>query len=402
MMPSYIPFIMSMTDCDVLETHYSDCRIVRIPLDLRRTTWSRLPAGVALWIDPAMDGLHYLIRSREQGKSTWKKARNEGWQEWLGRFGDIETISDPGFVQAPKKPVIKSFVQGLLNECASKKPRWVSVPQLPHADDVSRNRINRYLADAAATWTCDRSFAGRLILPVILTHRRQLKDKANRTAKIKAVADCFKRSQSHRVWVVDESLDDSAGLRTLRTRFENLVSFHGELAEKLPRGTKIIGGPYWAMNLVLWARKQLDFPAICLGAGFRYYVSGGFPVTPAARVVLAPLRQRARVGPDLQGWLDDAAARQDIAAQPRNELAALRKELRALSDPTRAQRQVAKFYRKWFDGLASTPVSSRADELYEQFSVAYKLGRSLPDLPRAEGSARRRGRVAQLFRDSCL
>jgi hypothetical protein len=67
-----------------------------------------------------------------------------------------------------------------------------------------------------------------------------------------------------------------------------------------------------------------------------------------------------------------------------------------------ARSQIAKFYKEWFDRVASIPSSGRALALYQEFSSAYVLGKGLPDLPSVEKTARRPERVAQQLMLTCL
>jgi len=356
------------------------------------------------WVDPAIDGLHYLVQAREQDKPKWREARDKKWQRWLGQFVDVEAISDPRFVEKPDKSTVHTFVRRILDECATKSPRWISVPQLPHAEGTGRNRINRMMADATATWYSDSPFSGRLVVPAILTHQDQLSTKVARTARIKASASSFQRAKAHGIWIVDQSLNDSKGSNVLRnTWLPNLVSLHEELLKALPHAEILVGGPYWAINLVVWARGLITRPGISLGTSYRYYASGGiYSGPPSVRVAIPPIRQRVRVGPELGRWLDKAIGVDALDNRVRDELRSLRHRLPSLNDRLVAQRQVADFYRKWLDTLASVPRAGRAMALYQDFSTAYVVGRMLPQLPRAEGTARHRGRVAETFMLSCL
>jgi len=405
-MAAHVPFVNSVTDCEILRTSYADSEVVRIPLDLRKTTRDRLPTGLPLWVDPAIDGLHYLIRAREDGKPSWRSHRNDAWQAWLGNFLDVDAVSTPEFLKKRNREAkhsVQEFVSKLLDACVALKANWISVPQLPHVTDATRNNINRHMAEAAGNWRSERSFHGRLILPVIFTHQDQLRSKPLRTRKISVALECYKKARAQGVWVVDESLEDSSGSPKLRNvRFPDLLRFHEEIEGGLPRSVVKIGGPYWGMNLVLWARDLLDHPAVSLGTAYRYHLSGGFPVTPAARVAIAPIRQRARVTADLDSWLERASGEARIGDGARRQLGELRRNLRSFSDPTRAQRQVAEFYRKWFDTIENLPAEGRAPGLYQDFSAAHVTGKGLPQLPRSEGTARHRGKVAESFMLQCL
>jgi hypothetical protein len=203
--------------------------------------------------------------------------------------------------------------------------------------------------------------------------------------------------------VVDSTLNDQDGSGSLERRFQGLIKFHQELAEALPSDAIKIAGPYWGMNLILWARGLVHYPAVSLGRAYRYYVPGLTPTAGVGRVALSPLRRLAIASPGLNGWFSEALTR-IIKGEPAymkfEELSRSlpRIRLAALGSKT----QVARFYKWWFDGLASVPVSGRALALFQDLSKAYVLGRSLPALPDAEGTARRPERVAQQLMLNCL
>jgi hypothetical protein len=45
-------------------------------------------------------------------------------------------------------------------------------------------------------------------------------------------------------------------------RFPALIKFHQEINASLPREAVSVAGPYWGLNLVLWAKGIVKHPAI--------------------------------------------------------------------------------------------------------------------------------------------
>jgi hypothetical protein len=283
---------------------------------------------------------------------------------------------------------------------AGPEPPWLSVPQLPMVSDGSRNKINRSLAEAAAAWRAEKRYGGKLILPVILTHQKHANRKVDRNPRIKLAAECFRRAGADGYWVVESSLSDHRGEGPFPKRFRGLINFHEEIARELKTRGPSIAGPYWALNLVLWARGLISHPAIGLGIGYQFHVPGGTwkPKSVKRRIALPPLRRCATVSDQLESWL---------AGLPKNDPAY--KELRELvpripryHHEDEARKQVARFYKTWFDKIASTQASGRALALYQDFSTAYVLGKPLQPLPDEEGTARRPERIAEQFMLLCL
>jgi len=267
--------------------------------------------------------------------------------------------------------------------------------------DASRNKINRALARNAAEWKRTRKHNVKLILPVIFTHSKQVSLKTQRKGEL--AKECYELAGAQGVWVVDSTLNDQDGSGSLDKRFQGLIKFHQELAEALPSDAIKIAGPYWGMNLILWARGLIHYPSIGLGGAYKYYIPGLTPTTGSKKVALSPLRRLAVASPGLGSWFGQALTKIIRGESAYTELEELsrtlpRIHLALLSSKT----QVAKFYKSWFDRLASVPVSGRALALFQDLSKAFVLGRSLPALPAGEGTARRPERVAQQLMLNCL
>ncbi len=392
-MADHIPFVNGKTDCELVSRFYSDSAIARVPLEKAGKLIRELPDGMPIWLDPGVDGFN----------KPYEEARSVGWKEHVRQFTGFIKIGDPEFQKRPDVGTVDSFVSAILSECASYSPKAITVPQLPHADDASRNKINRALATATAKWRSEKGFGGRLILPAILTGQRQLNKKTERNKKRDAIMKCYRQSEAQGLWAVDASLKDQDGSETFRNvRFPGLVAFHEEIAEALPEGSTPIAGPYWGMNLVLWAKGLCRYPAIGLGGSYQYHIPGGQQRRAVVRLAIPPLRRWARTGAQFRTWLDKAIARIPKEDAARGELVGIRDNFSTLDNDKASRRQIAKFYKDWFDKIEASSSVERALTLYQMLSAAYILGKKLPSLPAIEKTARHPERVAEYLMLNCL
>jgi hypothetical protein len=105
--------------------------------------------------------------------------------------------------------------------------------------------------------------------------------------------------------------------------------------------------------------------------------------------------------PELVAWLDDAIGRLAGSHPAHKEFSDIRKRFAALGGQDSARKQIATFYKEWFDAIAARPSAGRSMALYQDLSTAFALGRSLPDLPE-KGTARRPEAVAKHLMLNCL
>ena len=398
-MADHIPFLFGADDSKLLKSLYPDSAIVRLSLQTHAKTFNNLPTGTPIWVDAGVDGLDRW-RPQRITKSGKKTSRYEAFDEYIKSFPGLDQVADNVFQTKPRNDVVRGFVESVLDACCalSPKPAWVSIPQLPMVSDASRNKINRALARNAAEWKRTNKPDVKLILPVIFTHPKQVNLKTQRKGEL--VKECYELAGAQGVWVVDSTLNDQEGSGSLDKRFQGIIKFHQELAEALPSDATIIAGPYWGMNLILWARGLVNRPAIGLGSAYQYRIPGPAPSSAKNRVALGPLRRLAVASPELTRWLSTVLTkiqRGDVAYSEFDELSRIVGQGQPLP-----KNQVAKFYKRWFDGLASVPQDGRALALYQDLSKAFVLGRSLPPLPREEKTARRPDRVAQQLMLNCL
>ena len=293
-MADHIPFINSKIDCDLLKKYYADSEVIRLSLWSAESIMNYLPQKPHLWIDPAVDTYHQLLT----GKRAWDDLKG-----FLNSFDKNKILSKRSFIQRPDKNKLEVFVNSILNKAIQFRPKWISVPQLPIVDDSSRNSINRLLATFSAKWKSKSRFSGKFILPLIFTHQNQLKGKVQWNPKLNTAKACYEKSGANGVWVVDSSLNDQRGSQKFVKRFSKLIDFHIDLKDTFPGECIKIAGPYWGMNLILWARGLCDYPAICLGSSYQYYISGGHISRGKLRLPIPPLRRWAIRSPLLKEWL---------------------------------------------------------------------------------------------------
>jgi hypothetical protein len=393
-MGEYIPFITGQDACGLVGKFYNDAEFARVPLDRASTLLSNVPPTIKVWLDPTVDGLDDLPSRRPRPE------RNNTWYEFMKAFHGFEDLGDITFWEKPDPSTVATFVGKVLDACATFKPAWITVPQLPIVSDSSRNKINRALAKAAGMWKTKTAFSGGLILPLILTNQEQVNGKTERNPKVKQAETCYIDAQATGLWVVDKSLEDASGSRTLRNkRFPGLIALHEELNEKIAAQVRI-AGPYWGLNLVLWARGLVNHPAIGIGNAYQYFLAGGPMNTPNAYLAVAPLRRRVGVA-GLDKWLDETLEIVDSNHPDYAALTDLRKNFHILSTPPVAREQVAKFYKAWFNRVATSPAAGRPMALFQDLSMAYAFGKALPDFEN-EGTARRPEAVAEPLMLSCL
>ena len=389
-MADHIPFIYTQTDCSILKMYYSDSESVRVALESSQKTVPLLPAGVKRWADASIDGLH-----------KWPDIPNQSYVSHLQSFTHYEQIGEPAFQQKPDKKIVQEFVESVLDASLGIHPHWISVPQLPLVSDSSRNKINRALAESTNAWRAKRNFGGQLILPVVITHQDQINLKTERTKRLALVQTCFTLSGAAGVWVAESTLYDQEGSKTFEhRRFPALIAFHEELSSTLPADIRRIGGPYWGMNLVLWVRRLATNPAVGLGNSYQYHLPGGVVKPGNVRIALGPLRRWAIASPQLKQWLQQAVARIPKHNTAHPQFADLEHNFSKYLNDGRSQ--VAKFYKTWFDSIDAVPSPGKALGLYQDLSSAYVLGKTLPPLPKEEGTGRKPERVAKQLMLNCL
>jgi len=390
---------------------------------------SCIPAGIPLWIDPEIDAYHHFwntgtswpfnvysesptaIRAkwprddRDKPVSDWKFKLWDRWEKRFNRFHGYRLLTKEKCWQKKYEEDLDIFVAEVLDACIESHPAWVSLPQLPVGK--GRSRVNRRLSEAAGIWKKGRPADVRLILPLIVTTASVLGSKPSRDNTLKAAMECYGLARAEGIWVVDTSLTDQSRSERYPVRYEKLIEFHEGLRKALPRQAIVIGGPYWGINLVLWARRLCDFPATSLGTTYTYHIPCGQPTQGNVRLSIPPLRRWVLANTDLAGWLDDVLRRLDPADSVYSELAELRRNFETLMGKDAAAEQVARFFKRWFSTIESVSPEGRSLALYQDLSSAFVLGRQLPPLPKAAlpqapAKVLEAGKVAEQLMLHCL
>lgn len=384
-MADFIPFAGGTEALKLVVQFYENSALVRIPLECAANAAEVFPHR-RLWIDPCVDGCEGLE------KRTPKGDRVNAWLRTFDSAPHMRDICNSSFQLAPDEQRIKSFVDHMLDLAAAHKPGWITVPQLPHSNQANRSKVNRAFARAAGSWRSRRAFAGKLVLPVILTDPEQSRTK--RRPRVELTTKCFAESSADVLWVVDSSLNDQSGSQLLRTeKIPGLIKLHEELNEAITPPVRI-AGPYWALNLILWARGLIDHPCIGVSGGYQYKVSGELPFGLASiRVPLPPLRRLAKASPELNSWIQTALTRVPKSMSAHAEL------LRALqvsgaSSRSVAKRELAIFYKDWCRLVSDTPPAGRALAMFQDLSSAFAFGKTVlnnlampeGDLPKEPGA----------------
>lgn len=398
-MASFIPFVNTQEDCRILNSKsfgYKDAPYLRVSLETIANISKNLPE-IPLWVDSGVDGYeHYL------------KGNQHGFPSYLDDIAKAHILADSGFVRKPKASAVELFVNGVLDKCNELEPTWITVPQLPIVDSNDRNKINALLATATRKWKTRSRFKGSFILPVVFTHQDQLHGKTKWRPRIDNAINCYKESDAKRLWVVDSSLSDQLGTKNFRDRFAWLIELHQYVKHELS-AARVVSGPYWGLNLVLWAKGLCEYPGICLGTAYQYYLTDGFKKKGKSRIAIPPLLRTVVVSTDLAEWFEKALASLSSEDNAYKELNNAFKELKKLRDQYStllssgiSRNLTAKFYSDWLNRIEKASESARSLALYQDFSSAYVLGKQLPSLPRSGAAARRPERVAEYFMLNCL
>jgi hypothetical protein len=289
-----------------------------------------------------------------------------------------------------------------MDACAANKPQRITIPQFPADKENTKAKINRVLAEAAGQWRAQRAFPGRLIFPLVLTHKSLLDSAVERNKRIDHLKRCTDKANLDGVWTVDASLSDQTGTQNFeKERFPDIIALTEQIRNLIGTDRTICAGPYWGLNLLLWARGNIDNPAIGLGSNYQYHVHGSKHLHPPdVRLALPPLHRWAVRSLDLEQWLKTTVTALGPSNPATKDFSDLLKNFSLLADKIQARRQVAQFYKKWFAAISSNPPPGRALAMFQDLSSAYVLGKALVDLP--EKPARRPERVAQQLMLNCL
>jgi len=401
-MSAHIPFVNTDRDCDILNKYYKDTKIVRISIESIDKVKNKIPK-YSLWIDPAIDAYSHILDTNwpidiikqspktstlwplnESGekKDEWKIQSWNRWEKLFKSFKGYKILTHKNYWVTKYKEELKTFVEDILNKCCNYKPAWITVPQLPLVNDGTRNKINKMLAEITGEYKSKHGYKGKLILPLIFTKQEQLRTKPTRDKKIKTAKECYYNARADGLWIVDTSLADQSRNEKFPARYSKLIEFHENIKESFPEETIIIAGPYWGINLVLWAKELCDYPSISLGTGYTYNISCGFKKPGNVHLAISPLRRQVVVNDDLKSWITSVLSELGPKDPTHRDFEDLIEHFDMLRHRDAASNKVAESYKRWFDEIEIVPQVGRALALYQDLSSAYVLGKQLPSLPR--------------------
>ncbi|MFC1636690.1 hypothetical protein ACFL5Z_17820 [Planctomycetota bacterium] len=385
-MADYVPFVNNKADCRMLVKEYKDADICRVSLESIEDFKSLMPPDLSIWLDPNVDAFHHRLTKKwpDKPKREWTQRQRKLWKNLeilYADFSNYELLCDKKNWKQDNYDKIELFVTELLNHCYEYRPKWLTVPQLPLVDSGSRNKINKMLASATRAWKAKVRFTGRLILPLIFTNQRQINSKPIRDDKLNHAVESYDEAEADGIWIVDSTLLDQTRNDKYSGRYSKLIEFHELIKNELPKGTIKIGGPYWGINLILWARGLCDRAAISLGSRYAYYISADVPNPPSSRIAIPPLRRWVVINEDLRTWIEKSLQKLDVDDQAHKHLQYIQRKFDLLKSREASRKYTAQFYKYWFDRIASCPPNGRALALYQDLSTAFVVGSQLPNLP---------------------
>ena len=398
---AYVPFIRTRDERNIADSVMQDVDLVRVSAETRADRL-QIPQNWRLWLDPSFDGYDDAIdrRSTNCGPGSW--------EAWIRSFRNHEALLSPKTADAAH---VRELVKAVLARIAARTPAVISVPQMTYSAGTGSHKINEGLAKEAGEWKVRNWPDGIFVLPVVVTDYKAYRIKtAGWGPKVQAIQRAFEASRASAVWVVHAGLNDLSGVGRLdKEEFPKLIEFHLHLRDALPSNTTMVAGPYWAINLILWARGIVDVPAISCGSGYRYYRPSSFVPQPTNRIAIPPLRRWCSVTPDLERWIKDAKE----GLPPHDDVASALRQIEARFSTflgTRgrraAVRQTAEFYENWIQQIAAVQKQGRALFLFQDFSSALvngsRIGTPLPREGSLSAEARKPGAIAQQFMLQCL
>lgn len=396
---SFIPFIRNKSEVERLQSTSFDIDIVRITGDYKFNA----PEKWRLWIDPGFDSFENIYD---------KSFSDFNWKNWITKFkGHEKFLTEASAIKASQAE-INDFVNLILNDIVTNNPTIISVPQLAYTTNKKRHSLNKKLARAAGKWKEKYWPKGTFAIPAILTHFDNFKNRAESKPRINSICRSLEESNASVVWAVHSDFDDLAGIKDYPTKqFPKLIDFHEQLKDELPNTTTTCAGPYWAMNLILWARGLVDIPAVGCGSMFKYTIpgpifSGGKPII---RIALPPLRRWYIADRKLLNWIKDAKYnfQQIHSSEEFKEFQNIENNFSNLvSNRESSITQSLEFYFNWVNQIAAVQKRVRGLYMFQDFSKAVINGSlikdKLPEVKKLSASARSPGFIAQQLMLQCL
>jgi len=396
-MSNHIPFIRSKADVAVFNKYYSQSDIVRIGFRIGQKEIRRLKHEGKLWLDTDFEGFHHEESNRDPA-----------WIKLMHKLPSYSLLSLDSKRPTITMEAVREFVFSLLDEVNKLKPDFITVPQFPYVlGNKYIHKLNKKLATASAEWRQTNNSSIDFILPIIVTNKDQTLYSAKRNPIVKAAKTLYEVSDAIGLWVVDTNLDDQLGTGNFQNeRFPKIIQLSQEIKNTIAPVISICG-PYWGLNILIWAKGVSSHCAIGLGGSYRYSITGIHPRCMGSanhRIALPPLRRWAVLSPELITWLNGIESKLQNDKEGLNDFKRLKSRATKLisADKQSAKDQIAEFYKQWFDTIEDISQAGRSLALFQDLSAAFVMGRNLSLLPKTEKSARRPERIAEQLMFNCL
>ena len=288
-MPDHILFLNSKSDFNITKKIYDTESVARIRMHERSDFLNQVRVHFSkIWLDPSYDCL-------PEGQE------NEKWFSMFKKHLHFEEILESGFSSQENSD---DHLFSIMNGCLDMKPDFISIPQLPYLKEVKNNKVNKQLAISFQKWKKSKSYRGKSILPVVFINQNALNSGAERTKSFKNIKKFYEFAEADGIWLADSSLQDQLGTRKFETvRFPALINIHQRIQDEINPSFHI-AGPYWGLNILLWARGIISNPAFAIGAGYQHFrIRGGHINPPTQRLAIEPLRRWVRASTDIKNWL---------------------------------------------------------------------------------------------------
>lgn len=401
----YVPLVRTQGEYRIVSSIMKDADVVRMSAEFADTY--EVDDSWRLWLDPGFDGYEFVFENGWYGKGD-----GQGWHGWIQQFNGYDLLQSESNASDAAQGDVDDFVARVLDSIVENDPHMISVPQVPYGLGTARHGINRKLAKATGKWKESNWPKGTLILPAVLLHHDAYRTRAASSPKVNAISRALELSRATGVWIVHADFDDLAGKGNFdRDRFPSLIGFHEQLAEALPAKTFTCAGPYWGINLILWARGIVDVPVIGCGGAYRYYLPKPPQVLQRAstKIAIPPLRRWYGVNSELLRWVKTAKGKFPPRNEVREALQQIESSLGQFLGPggrTPAMRQSAEFYYDWLCEIREVQLRGRGLFLFQDFSKAVvngsHIGTKLPKQSGLSSDARDPGFIAQQFMLQCL
>ncbi len=398
-MSKCIPYLNSKKDIKLYRKHFSDSEILFSKIDRVDDLFPK--ERQKLWLDAGFEGLCRLKKS-DLGNQTSTKTPYHKFVSSLPFFDDIVKS---GF-SSLKKDQIGILLEAFFEKISSYNPSYVSLPQLPYDGDIQRRKINREIAELANGILKLNNYTFKIILPLVIENQSLFTGKVDRNKIISYIGQIQKKLEFGLwgIWIVDEKLQDQIGSSKFKTvRFPRLIDLHQEIRKEF-NFNFFAGGPYWALNILLWCRGLIDMPLVGMGANYQYNyptISGhGNP--PKNKVAINCLKRTIPINKGVEDWLSNEIKKLPEYAKEEEEFKQLHKRFNAyLDDPDLCREQIVKFCSEWYSNLEDNSKEGRPLALFQDFSAAFVCGKNKENLP-IEGRARRPEIIAEQLMTLCL